>query len=65
MGTEEKLEQVHGLLDVVTIRELVRKQVSLLEYYSELKTLLESLYKDEIPLNNFCNLEMNLTNARV
>jgi len=55
VGTEEKLEQVHGLLDIVTIRELVRKQESLLGYYSELKTLLESNYEDEIPLNNFCN----------
>lgn len=34
---------------------LVRKQISLLEYYSGFKTLHESHYEDEVPLNNFCN----------
>ncbi|HMB97766.1 MAG TPA: hypothetical protein VKM36_04755 [Balneolaceae bacterium] len=55
VATEETLEQVHGQLDLVTIRELVRIQESLLEYYSELENLLESNYKNDVPIDTFCN----------
>ena len=55
VGSEDSLDQVHGALDVVTIRELVRIQESLIDYYFDLKDKLEGTYADEVSVSSFCN----------
>ena len=55
VGREDSPDQVHGALDVVTIRELVRIQESLIDYYFDLKDKLEETYRDDVPVSSFCN----------
>jgi hypothetical protein len=55
VGRKDSLDLVHSALDVVTIRELVRIQESLIDYYFDLKDKLEETYADEVSVSSFCN----------
>lgn len=54
LGGGEKLEGIHGDLDIATIRELVRIQEQLLEVYQELAATVNENYGDEIEMRGFC-----------
>lgn len=55
VANDNSFTEIHGALDVVTIRELVRIQESLIEDYAGLKALLDENYNDEVPTTTFCN----------
>lgn len=54
LGEVEDLRAMHGQLDVVVIRELVRIQEKLLEQYAVLKEAIDRYYRGEVDAGGLC-----------